>query len=144
MKRELYFSNEFNQLMNVEIGNDEAFSQRVGFLASAAIAVSKQYCPHLAIGEWCAIAEALNGYFVDYQFEVASIFRHAWGNVSEGAQELDRKWSVDCSSLANRLDDLPLVEQFAVFEIAKKFWDEGHKDATYIQIFTKLGAPGLN
>lgn len=143
MKRELFCSNEIEKIINVDLDGDEAFAERITFLASAAVAVAKQSCPSLLIGEWCTVAEALNGHYVGYEATVESILDSVWASVCDSAPECDDKWSVSCEALANRLVKMQFSEQLAVFEVARKFWTTQHTDDTFAQIFTKLGAPGL-
>jgi hypothetical protein len=77
MKRELFCTNEIEEIINFDVDGDEAFDQRIIFLPSAAVAVAKQSCPSLLVGEWCTLADALNGYYGGHEATFESVLHGA-------------------------------------------------------------------
>ncbi len=115
--------------------------QRASFLIEAAAAIAAQSCPALTIGEWCTVADAHQGTAHAYGMGVTPVLSCHWDCVLEAAAECNDKWSVDCEALANRLVNLPIAEQLAVFELTRKFWrNTRHEGETYAHYFSRLGA----
>lgn len=120
-KRSIYLSQQVADTL--ALSETDSFSGRVGHLISIADALVAEHCPELSAGEWCAIANALNGHWPSYEQGPKSVFGSAWHSLYDSAPEADAQYGVDCKSLAHKLQALPLSAQHAVFEVtAKRFW----------------------
>lgn len=141
-KKSLYIPDDIDANI-IAASESESYSARVAYMCGVAHKVALEAAPALSVGEWCSIADALNGHYPSYEQGVNAVLGSAWHSVFDSAPECDEKWGVDCASLARRLLDLPLAAQAGVYEIARAFWrrgDEGSEGATYADVFTALGA----
>lgn len=70
----------------------------------------------LTFREWCAVLDALNGYWSD-----AYSLPYIAAEVAE-APELGEKWGIDQAALVGRIAALPLSGKAAIVEAAARFW----------------------
>jgi hypothetical protein len=145
-KKSLYIPDDIDRDI-IAAGEGESYSGRVAYLLTIASKAMQAELPGLHVGEWCAIADALNGHWPSYEQGVPAVLGSAWHSVFDSAPELDAKWKVDCAVLARRLLDMPLTAQAGVYEIARAFWRRGAEvaedAANYAVVFERLGAPIL-
>ena len=140
-KKSLYIPSEIDALISA--GEAESYSKRCAFLISMAVEMLLANTPELRLGEWCAIADAMNGTHFMYEMGPKGLVHSAWHGVYDSAPECNEKWGVDCEELSKRLRGMTLAEQFAVFEIGRSFWrrrDITNGKKTYQELFQALGA----
>lgn len=140
-KKSLYIPDDIDTAV-IAASDAESYSGRVSYLCGIAVQVAVDAAPALSVGQWCAIADALNGYLPSYEQGPAQVLRGCWFNVYDSAPELDAKWRVDCAALARQLGDLPLAAQAGVYEIARAFWRRGDVvsgTGSYSDAFLALG-----
>ena len=146
MEHQTHFSEITMKSIDIDPDSDELywFSARVGFLIDAAEHIASQSCPALTVDEWCAITEAGNGSTHVFEGGFKPALLNLWIGIQDAAHTCNKKWSVNCQTLASRLSGMSPAEQLAVFEIVRKFWQAApYVNETYVQVFTRLGAPRL-
>lgn len=121
-KKATYYSDAAMAAIAPDDRSAESFSGRVGFLVTVAGAIANEECPPLTRNEWLALADANNGTVLDYSIGFEHPISGITLNLYDSAPELDEKWGVDCTGLARRIRSMPLHEQFAVFEVVRRFW----------------------
>lgn len=119
-KKSLYVSDETDKI--VACRNGESFSGRVGYLLKLGASIAENAAPALALGEWLAIVNALNGHSPNYDHAPPALLRAAWHCLYDTRMECAEQWGVDSVDLAQRLTAMPLSAQAAVFEVAQRFW----------------------
>lgn len=126
------------------IGEVDSASGRISHMITLAEMLINEAIPPLSVGEWTAVADALNGHWPSYEQGPAMVFGGAWLSVHDSAPELDPKYDISCRALAHKLMAMPLAQQAAVFEIcAKRFWsrpDVLNASGSYADAFRALGA----
>lgn len=141
-KKSIYVPDDVDEAI-IAASDAESYSGRVAYLATIAVTTAIEAAPALKVGEWCAIADALNGHLPMYEQGAGNVLRSAWHSVFDSGSECDEKWGVDCAELARRLSALPLAAQAGVFEIGRAFWrrgDEVSNHPNYTEAFKALGA----
>jgi thiol-disulfide isomerase/thioredoxin len=114
-------------------------SGRLNTVAERYAYVVERDCPALTEAQWCAVCDALNGYWIDGGDSGAGV-RLAWAEI-EDADRLDglgEKWGVDAHALAVQLRDSTAGQQVAVAEIVQRFWR--HADLPAREALAKAGA----
>lgn len=122
----------------------ESYSGRVAYLCALGHRLALDSAPALTLGEWCAVADALNGYWLDYEAGVEAVASGVRHELFDAAPELDERWQVDCTALSRRLAEMPLGAQAAVLEIGRAYWrrpEVRDGDQDHEAVFRALGAP---
>ncbi|MDY0036710.1 MAG: hypothetical protein RBS05_12445 [Zoogloea oleivorans] len=141
MKKTIYFSDEALAAVAPDERGIEGLSGRVGFLLTVASAIEKEACPALLKNEWLALADANNGTAVEYSFGFEHPITGVTLNLADAAPDLDEKWQVSCVDLARRIRAMPLAQQFAVFEVVRRFWRTPSEGVTGWEAFlARVGA----
>ena len=126
------------------IGEVDSASGRISHMITLAEMLVNEAVPTLSVGEWTAIADALNGHWPSYEQGPKAVFGSAWHSVHGSAPELDAKYEISCRALAHKLMAMPLAQQAAVFEIcAKRFWTRTevlNDSGNHADVFRALGA----
>lgn len=122
MKKTIYFSEAALVAVAPDERGIEGMSGRVGFLLTVAEAIGRDACPAMSQSEWLALADANNGATVDYSGGFEHPISGVTLNLADAAPELDGKWGVDCVEIAQKIRAMPLAQQFAVFEVVRRFW----------------------
>ena len=120
MKMSIYAGQPIQRALE---GHNKNRSGRLNTVAERYAYVVQRDCPALTEAEWCAICDALNGYWLDGGDSGAGV-RLAWAEI-EDADRLDglgAKWDVDANALALRLRDATAGQQVAVAEVVQRFW----------------------
>jgi len=97
-------------------------SGRLNTLAERYLEIVRRDVPELAEAEWCALCDALDGYWMEGAPEPG--LRFAWASIAD-ADRLDGlgdKWGVDAQALAARVRDLPTGALVALAEVVERFW----------------------
>lgn len=97
-------------------------SGRLNTVAERYLDIVARDCPALTRAEWCAVCDALNGYWMEGGSNLG--VRMAWAEVSDADRlnGLGRKWNVDAEALADRMRDMSSAEQVALAEVVEIFW----------------------
>jgi hypothetical protein len=126
------------------IGEADSASGRISHMIALAEALINEAVPALSVGEWTAVADALNGHWPSYEQGPKAVFGSAWHSVHDSWLEADQRWGTDCKALAHKLMAMPLAQQAAVFEVcAKRFRsrpDVLNASGSYADAFRALGA----
>lgn len=142
-KRSVYFSQPTEDLINISADSPESYSGRVAFLIEAGVKAAIESAPELTVGEWCAIAEAMNGHWPSYEIGTEQVVRGTWHSVYDCAPDCDEKWGISCEALAKHLSGLPFAAQVGAYEIGRAFWKRPEVLNTsngYTEAFQRLGA----
>lgn len=126
-------------VQRVLAGHGENRSGRLNTVAERYAYVVERDCPTLSEAQWCAICDALNGYWMDAGDSGAGV-RLAWAEIEDADRlnGLGQKWGVDAHALATLLRDSTAGQQVAVAEIVQRFW--GHSDLPTREALAKAGA----
>lgn len=141
MKRTTYFSKEIEESINIDADSTESFSGRVGFMIGSAAKVAAEECPPLPVGVWCALADANNGTFFNYEAGpefVVSGMAHNLFDLGE-----DNQFGIDAHEWAAKIQKMPFSQRLAVFEVVRRFWSSPeivNASSGYVDAWTKLGA----
>ncbi|HCZ49108.1 MAG TPA: hypothetical protein DCZ11_08895 [Gammaproteobacteria bacterium] len=108
-------------LQQVLAGN-EGRSARLNTVAERYLDVVRRDCPGLTEAEWCAICDALNGYWMEGCENIG--VRTAWAEIADADRlnGLGEKWGVDAQALAARMRDMTAGAQVALAEVVERFW----------------------
>lgn len=111
-------------------------SGRINSIAERYNAIVERHAPELAEAEWCAVCDALNGYWINDGMGV----RGMWAEIhdSDRLEGLGAKWGVDAIALAERVRDMPFADQVALAEVVERFWQ--HSDLPTSEALAKAGA----
>lgn len=93
-------------------------SRRINNIAERYLDMIADAMPEFSRAEWCAIMDANNGLGVTG--DLMSLLM-AWANVAD-SPELDGKWDIDHSALAEKIRALPRASRLAVGEAVERFW----------------------
>jgi hypothetical protein len=98
-------------------------SSRINSIAERYLHIVDRDCPALSEAQWCAICDALNGYWIDAG-DIGLGVRLAWAEVEDADRlnGLGKKWGIDATALARRLRDGTAGEQVAIAEVVQRFW----------------------
>ena len=109
-------------LQRVLEGHDDNRSGRLNTVAERYAYVVARDCPALPEAAWCAICEALNGYWLTGA-DSAGV-RLAWAELdsADRLSGLGDKWGVDIAALVKMLRDGTAGQQVAVAEVVQRFW----------------------
>ena len=141
-EKSLYIPNDVDRSI-IAAAPAESYSGRVVYLCTLGHRLALEAAPALSLGEWCAAADALNGYWLDYEAGVEAVASGVRHELFDAASDLDERWQVDCTALARRLAEMPLGSQAAVLEIVRAYWrrPEIRNGQDYEAAFRALGAP---
>ena len=120
-------------------GHGENRSGRLNTIAERYSYVVERDTPELSEAQWCAICDALNGYWLNGGDSGAGV-RLAWAEI-EDADRLDglgAKWGVDAGALAGWLREATAGQQVAVAEVVQRFWQ--HPDLPAREALELAGA----
>lgn len=104
---------------------DQGLSGRISETALRYRALLDDAMPTLTEGQWCAVCDALNGYWLLMESRLgwSDPVRTAWANVADADEDgLGEKWNVDALALAKTLEAMPYVQQAAVCDVVRRFW----------------------
>ena len=104
---------------------DQGLSGRISETALRYRALLDDAVPTLTEGQWCAVCDALNGYWLlmESRDGWSDPVRTAWANVADADGDgLGEKWNVDALALAKTLEAMPYVQQAAVCDVVRRFW----------------------
>lgn len=120
-------------------GFNDNRSGRLNTVAERYAYIVDRDCPTLTEAQWCAICDALNGYWMDSGDSGAGV-RLAWAEVEDADRlnGLGDKWDVDARDLSAQLRDMTAGQQVAVAEVVQRFW--GHSDLPTHEALDKAGA----
>lgn len=141
MRKTIYFSDAALAAVAPDERGTEGMSGRVGFLLTVAAAIEKEACPALRKNEWLALADANNGTAIEYSGGFEHPISGVTLNLADAAPELDEKWGVSCGDLAQTIRAMPLAQQFAVFEVIRRFWRTSSEGVTgWNEFLQRVGA----
>lgn len=126
-------------LQSVLEGFGDNRSGRLNTVAERYTYVVERDCPTLSEAQWCAVCDALNGYWMDAGDSGAGV-RLAWAEIEDADRlnGLGEKWSVDAHALAMQLRDMSAGQQVAVAEVVQRFW--AHSALPTREALDKAGA----
>lgn len=137
-KRTTYFADEIDEIVDVGPDGMESYSGRVGFLIAAAAKMAEEACPMLPVNVWCALADANNGTWHTYESGPAWVISGLTANLYDSDSS---QFDVDNRAWALRIRDFPFAQQFAIFEVVRRFWTtKGSESSDYTEQFRRLGA----
>lgn len=96
-------------------------SGRLNTVAERYIDIIARDCPALTEAEWCAVCDALNGYWM----EGGDMgIRMAWAEVADADRltGLGKKWGIDAQALAEHMQCMSAGGQAALAEVVERFW----------------------
>lgn len=104
-------------------GHGENRSGRLNTIAERYSYVVERDTPELSEAQWCAICDALNGYWINGGDSGAGV-RLAWAEIEDADRVagLGEKWGVDAMALAAWLRGATAGQQVAVAEVVQRFW----------------------
>lgn len=138
-KISVYFPEPVLGVLDVAQGGLESFSGRVGFLTCAAAEIAAANVPTLPKADWLALLDANNSTQINYDLGA----QHAVSGMLLNVADADvAHLGADGQAVAERVAALPWVQQFAVFEIVRKFWRGGQvrEGETWGDVLARLGA----
>lgn len=116
-------------------GHADNRSGRLNTICERYADIVRRDCPMLTEAEWCAICDALNGYWMDAGDTLG--VRFAWAELLD-CEGLGEKWGVDVPTLAARLRESGAGAQVAVAEVVQRFWQ--HADLPRRDALHRAGA----
>lgn len=141
-RKTTYYADEIEKIIGIDPNTSaESWSGRVGFLIWAADKVAIENCPALPVKVWCALADANNGTFHQYETGPDSVISGITLNLFDYGN--DNPFGIDAEHWARTIRKLPFAAQLAVFEVVRRFWtaSETVNSATdCADAFRKLGA----
>lgn len=141
-KKTTYYADDIEKIIGIDPNTSaESWSGRVGFLIGAADKVAIENCPVLPAKVWCALADANNGTFHQYETGLDSVVSGITLNLFDYGNE--NPWGVDAEHWARTIRKMPFAAQFAVFEVVRRFWtarETVNSAADYADAFRRLGA----
>jgi len=118
----LYIGPRLAQLLEERAGRGRSTSGVVNAVADRYLETVRRYTPRLAVNEWLAIFDALNGVWAGDNAAMA-VQSLPYGVSDfltlEGAAE---KWEVDGPELVEKLEALDWCQRLAVIDAAERFW----------------------
>ena len=109
-------------------------SGRLNTIAERYLEIVKRSTPALALGEWYALVDNLNGTLLAEVLTVRGIAL----NVAD-EPELADKWGIDHAALVRRLSGMAFPELVAIAEVVERFWN-GDYTAPEREALAKAGA----
>ncbi|MGH2367596.1 MAG: hypothetical protein ACRDI2_05300 [Chloroflexota bacterium] len=103
-------------------------SGRLNRIAERYLDIVQRECPVLTEAEWCAVCDALNGYWMEGGDNLG--VRLMWAEIDDADRlnGLGVKWSIDAQALATRVQEMRVAEQVAVAEVVERFWRQTQYD----------------
>lgn len=125
-------------IVRVLEGHQDQRSARLNSVAERYLDIVSRDCPALSEAEWCAICDALNGYWMGAG-DAAGV-RLAWAEIEDADRlsGLGEKWGVDAQAIAGRLREYTAGQQVAVAEVVQRFWS--HPDLPAREALELAGA----
>lgn len=136
MKISIYAGAPIQRILD---GYGDNRSGRLNTVAERYAYVIERDCPKMTEAEWCAVCDALNGYWMDIG-DLGVGVRMAWAEIEDADRlnGLGEKWGVDAHAIAMRLRDSTAGQQVAVAEVVQKFWN--HSDLPTPEALEMAGA----
>lgn len=141
-KKSLYIPDAIEAI--IDAGEGESYSARVSHLIALAGAAAAAETPVLTMGEWVAVVTAVRDNPASYERGPETVFRAAWNGIADAADHSVGGWAFDEVELARRMKALPLAAQAGAFEVARRFWAQGHGAGTPAKVRKALLAVGAN
>ena len=122
-------------------GPDDTLAGRITEVALRHRALLTEATPSLTEAQWCACADALNGYWLlcESAEPTADPVRHVWAEIAD-TDGLGDKWNIDAQALSELLVDMPYAAQAAVCDVVRRFWQ--HPDLNKLDAADLLRACG--
>ena len=110
-------------LQRVLEGHDDNRSGRINTVAERYAYIVSRDCPALPEAAWCALCDALNGYWLKGSDSDSGV-RLAWAEIEDADRlnGLGDKWDIDARALAKMLRNCSAGQQVAVAEVVQRFW----------------------
>ena len=110
-------------LQRVLEGHEDNRSGRLNTVAERYAYIVSRDCPALTEAAWCAICDALNGYWLKGSDSDSGV-RLAWAEIEDADRlnGLGDKWDIDARALAKMLRNCSAGQQVAVAEVVQRFW----------------------
>ena len=120
-------------------GHSDNRSGRLNTVAERYTYIVERDCPVLSEAQWCAICDALNGYWLSGGDSGAGV-RLAWAEIEDADRlgGLGARWGVDALALAAWLREATAGQQVAVAEVVQRFWQ--HPDLQAREALELAGA----
>lgn len=111
-------------------------SGRINAVADRYLGIVEHHAPEMTEAEWCAVCDALNGYWITDRAGV----RAMWAEIYDGDRinGLGEKWGADAIALAERVREMPFAELVALAEVVERFWQ--HAELPTADGLAKAGA----
>lgn len=102
---------------------DQGLSGRITETALRLRALLDDAMPTLTEAQWCAVVDALNGYYLiaEHVDAAADPVRTAYANI-EDFEGLGDKWNVDAAALARQVQAMSYPQQAALCDVVRRFW----------------------
>lgn len=134
MRISIYAGEPIQQVLD----GHENRSGRLNQVAERYLDIVRRDCPALTEAEWCAVCDALRGYWMEGGGNLG--VRMAWAEVTD-ADRLDglgAKWGVDAQALAQHMQCMSAGEQVALAEVVERFWQ--HCELPAAEALARAGA----
>ncbi len=118
----LYIGPRLAQLIEERVGDGRSTSSVVNAVADRYLETVRRHTPRLAVNEWLAVFDALNGVWAgdNAALAIQSLPYGVSDHLTlEGAAE---KWDVDGPALVKKLEALDWCQRLAVIDAAERFW----------------------
>ena len=104
-------------------GYEDNRSGRLNEVCSRYQQIMRDATPRWTEQEWCAVCDALNGYWMSGVSDEASL-RLYWAEIEDADRlnGLGDKWGIDAQALAREIRELPMAGKIAVAEVVGRFW----------------------
>lgn len=139
-KKSLYIPDTIDAI--IDAGEGESYSARVSHLIALAAAAGAADTPEMTFGEWVAVVTAVRDNPTSYERGPEVVFRTAWNGIPDAVDHSVGGWAIDETELARRVKAMPLAAQSAIFEVARRFWAQGHGGGTPAKVLKGLQAVG--
>ena len=123
-KKSLYIPDTIDAI--IDAGEGDSYSARVSHLIALASAASIAETPELTLGEWVAVVTAVRDNPSNYDRGPEAVFRTAWNGIADAADHSVGGWAFDEVELGRRMKSMSLAGQAGAFEVARRFWAQGH------------------
>lgn len=109
---------------------DPSMSGRVNSILIRYGAITSRDCPPLTGGEWCFLADILNGTWLQAEAGGNDPARYLWAEAADAESAYAEKWGIDQAALVDRLRALPYAGACAIVEVVTRFWaaEDQHGD----------------
>lgn len=102
--------------------------------------ILKQEMPALSEGEWCFLADVLNGtWLVTEVGSPADPALYLWAEASDAGADTAAKWGIDQANLVRKLREMSYAQSCGVVDVLTRFWADDH-EGDYREALAKAGA----